>query len=190
MRLCQWQAAYRSTGAPLAGATVVAEWGQGRPLVVRGAKAGRRIAALNMYPVSATMGSILWVGDGAALMRNALLYSACVPCRIGAFAPAGDYDQGDGGGVVATAVVVMGAEVPLNRVADGIEPCIRLLLSTPKTPILPPFRAGMPQADIQKEEEESPPCACFRSLRPQGPPTVLPARRASLPTQSVRNLTK
>ena len=87
--MCQWQAAYRSTGAPLAGATVVAEWGQGRPLVVRGTKAGRRIAALNMYPVSATMGSILWVGDGAALMRNALLYSSCIPCRVGAFADFG-----------------------------------------------------------------------------------------------------
>lgn len=65
---------YRTNGAPVDGAVVVARWGHGAPLVVRGVKNGRPYASLNMYPPSATVRSDFWVGDGANLMRNALLY--------------------------------------------------------------------------------------------------------------------
>ena len=71
---------WHSAGAVINGGIVVASWMSGAPLVVRGTKAGRPLVALNMYPVSAAMASIGWTGDGAALMRNALLYSACSPC--------------------------------------------------------------------------------------------------------------
>ena len=71
---------WHSAGAVINGGVVVASWMSGAPLVVRGTKAGRPLVALNMYPVSAAMASIGWTGDGAALMRNALLYSACSPC--------------------------------------------------------------------------------------------------------------
>ena len=74
------QSNWHSTGAVINGGVVVASWTSGAPLVVRGTKAGRPLVALNLYPVSAATASIGWTGDGAALMRNALLYSACSPC--------------------------------------------------------------------------------------------------------------
>ena len=82
--------AERSTGAVINGGIVIAEWASnGRPLVVRGAKAGRPLVALNMAPVSASESGGGWIGDGANLMRNTLLYSSCVPCAAGTFAAAG-----------------------------------------------------------------------------------------------------
>ena len=74
------QSNWHSTGAVINGGVVVASWMSGAPLVVRGTKAGRPLVALNMYPVSAATASIGWTGDGAALIRNALLYSACSSC--------------------------------------------------------------------------------------------------------------
>ena len=70
------QSAYRSAGLPLPNTVVVAEWASGKPLVVRGVVAGRARADLNFYPPSedASPGSGFWVGDGALLMRNALLF--------------------------------------------------------------------------------------------------------------------
>jgi hypothetical protein len=73
---------YRSKGAVINGGIVVAQWATGgRPLVVRGTRAGRPLVALNMYPLSRDLGFVTgyWIGDGAALMRNALLFSACAP---------------------------------------------------------------------------------------------------------------
>ena len=69
--------AVRGTGAVLNGGVVVAQWASnGRPLVVRGTKAGRPLVAVNMYACSAAVRTGLWVGNGAELLRNALVYSA------------------------------------------------------------------------------------------------------------------
>ena len=89
--------AIRSTGSVINGGVVVAQWASnGRPLVVRGTKAGRPIVALNMIPASATVNGVLWTGDGAALLRNALLYSVCSPCPAGSFAAAGTWRGAEG----------------------------------------------------------------------------------------------
>lgn len=68
------QHAYQSTGGPINGGVVVAKWGLGGALIVSGVKNGHKYAELNMYPPSSTIRSDFWVGDGAAIMRNALLY--------------------------------------------------------------------------------------------------------------------
>jgi hypothetical protein len=82
--------AIRSTGPVINGGVIVAKWASnGRPLVVRGVKAGRQLVALNMWPPSQSVAPNLWYGDGALLMRNALLYSACIPC-----ASTGTYERG------------------------------------------------------------------------------------------------
>ena len=41
---------------------------------MRGARNGRAFAALNMYPPSADVRSDLWIGSGAEILRNALLF--------------------------------------------------------------------------------------------------------------------
>lgn len=83
--------ARHSTGAVVNGGVVVARWASnGRPLVVRGSRAGRPLAALNMWPVSQDVWSDGWSGDGALLVRNALLYSLCSTCTAGAFTTAGE----------------------------------------------------------------------------------------------------
>ena len=75
--------AVRSMGEVINGGVVVARWASnGRPLVVRGTKAGRPLVALNMWPASSSVAGNLWTGDGAQLMRNALLYSACGHCSF------------------------------------------------------------------------------------------------------------
>ena len=84
------QKAYRSTGAVINGGQVVAQWASnGRPLVVRGTRANRPLVALNVYPPSSSGYRTFWTGDGAELLRNALLYSACAPCTAGTFTAAG-----------------------------------------------------------------------------------------------------
>jgi hypothetical protein len=67
-------AAYRSTGQPINGGVTVAKWGGGAPLIVRGVKNGVAYAALNFYPPSSTVRADFWAGDGATIMKNALLY--------------------------------------------------------------------------------------------------------------------
>ena len=66
--------AFRSNGGPINGGISVAAWGSGAPLIVRGARNGRAFAALNMYPPSADVRSDLWIGSGAEILRNALLF--------------------------------------------------------------------------------------------------------------------
>lgn len=44
--------ASRSTGEVINGGVVVASWGSGTPLIVRGVKDGRNLVALNFFPVS------------------------------------------------------------------------------------------------------------------------------------------
>jgi hypothetical protein len=68
-------------GAVEVASTASGDWGSGWPLVLLGAKAGRPLVALNMYPVSAAVStSYGWTGDGAALLRNAILFSVCSAC--------------------------------------------------------------------------------------------------------------
>jgi hypothetical protein len=72
--------AFQSTSDLINGAVVVARWGSPpqRPFIVRGVKAGRNLVELNMFPpsASATTGRTdLWVGDGAEIMHNSLLFS-------------------------------------------------------------------------------------------------------------------
>lgn len=68
--------AYRSSGGPINGATVVAQWASGKPLIVRGVVKGRNRVDLNMYPPSDTAlpGAGFWTGNGAEIIRNALLF--------------------------------------------------------------------------------------------------------------------
>jgi hypothetical protein len=69
------QAGYASSGSLAPGAIVVAKWGDNTtPLIVRGAKNGHRMVAINMYPPSSRADAGLWAGDGDAIMRNALMY--------------------------------------------------------------------------------------------------------------------
>jgi hypothetical protein len=69
---------YRSTGAVINDGTVVARWNSpSYPLVVKKSRGGRSLVTLNMWPPSSDVYSNSWSGDGAALMRNALLYATC-----------------------------------------------------------------------------------------------------------------
>jgi hypothetical protein len=67
-------AVFGADSALLNGATVVAHWGSGRPLIVRGTVKNRRRVDLNFWPVSNDGFMGAWTGDGAAILRNALLY--------------------------------------------------------------------------------------------------------------------
>jgi hypothetical protein len=67
-------AAFRSQGGPIQGGVVVATWGSGAPLIVRGAHAERARVDLNLYPPSGDVRSDLWRGSGAEILRNALLF--------------------------------------------------------------------------------------------------------------------
>ncbi len=69
------QQAYRSSGAAINGGVVVAKWQSGEPLIVRGTVKGRNRVDINMQPPSSDgAGQDGWTGDGAQIMRNALLY--------------------------------------------------------------------------------------------------------------------
>jgi hypothetical protein len=65
---------YQSTGSVANGGIVVAKWGDGAPLIVRGVKNNKNRAELNFYPPSVTVRNDFWSGDGATIMKNALLY--------------------------------------------------------------------------------------------------------------------
>ena len=97
--------AYRSTAPVVAGrGVVVARWRGGgqEPLVVRGARGSRTLVELNFWPVSSRGYLPSWTGDGAALLRNAIKYSRCMPCVPGTFVAAGkEGGQGNGRGLRA-----------------------------------------------------------------------------------------
>lgn len=67
---------FRSTGGAINGGVVVASWGSGAPLIVRGEKDGRNLVALNFSPPSSRVRDDFWdiATDGAAILRNALLF--------------------------------------------------------------------------------------------------------------------
>jgi hypothetical protein len=90
--------AYRSTAPVINSGAVVARWrGGGRePLVVRGVRGNRTLVELNLFPVSSSINLALWTGDGTALMRNALKYSRCMPCRAGTYSVAGEHHSSQG----------------------------------------------------------------------------------------------
>jgi hypothetical protein len=67
-------AGYKSTGLATNGGIVVAQWGGGAPLIVRGVKNNRNRAEINFYPPSSGARNDFWVGDGAIIMKNALTY--------------------------------------------------------------------------------------------------------------------
>ena len=63
---------------------IVAKWGSGEPLVLRGVRGNRTLVELNFYPVSSQVDSNYYLmGDGAALLRNALKFSRCTACGPG-----------------------------------------------------------------------------------------------------------
>jgi hypothetical protein len=66
--------AYRCPATPVAGAVMVAQWGSGDWLVVRGMVNGRNRVDLNLFPPSGTASPGFWTGNGAQLMANALLF--------------------------------------------------------------------------------------------------------------------
>ncbi len=110
--------AIRSTAPVVAGrGVVVARWGGGEPLVLRGARGNRTLVELNFWPVSSSGpnpdGYLYgWNGSGAALLRNALKYSRCMLCGPGTFAAAG---AGGRGGLRAR-----GGEVALAARPGGV----------------------------------------------------------------------
>jgi hypothetical protein len=69
-------AAFQSPGAVSSPDVVVAQWGSGAPLIVRCVRRGRKIVALNFFPVSSRVSPIFWdvTTSGATIMRNALMY--------------------------------------------------------------------------------------------------------------------
>lgn len=68
------EGAFANTGTAMNGGTIVAGWASGLPLVVRGVIKERNRVDLNFYPVSSDAMPISWKGDGAMLLRNALLF--------------------------------------------------------------------------------------------------------------------
>jgi hypothetical protein len=92
---------FRSTASVINGhGVVVARWRGGgqEPLVVRGTRCGRTLVELNFFPPSGSEQSNFWSGDGAALLRNALKYSRCMPRGPGTASTAGAAHVPRGGG--------------------------------------------------------------------------------------------
>jgi hypothetical protein len=69
---------YNNAVSTVSGATLVAHWTSGYPLVVTKPSGSGMVVALNCYPVSSDMRSDFWVSStsGARLMANALSYAA------------------------------------------------------------------------------------------------------------------
>ncbi len=79
----------------------MARWGGGgqEPLVVRGRRGSRTLVELNFWPVSSSVASDWWTGDGALLLRNGLKYSRCMACGMGTYTGlGGEGTGGEGGG--------------------------------------------------------------------------------------------
>ena len=66
--------AMRCAGFPVNGGTTVATWSSGLPLIVRGTIQGRNRVDVNLFPPSSNVFPELWVGDGTAILANALLF--------------------------------------------------------------------------------------------------------------------
>lgn len=66
--------AFATGGAVRNSGVVVASWASRAPLIVRGRVHGRNRVDLNLFPVSNAIDARFWSGDGAVMMRNALVY--------------------------------------------------------------------------------------------------------------------
>ncbi len=53
--------------------------------MLRGTRGNRTLIELNFLPASSSSDSQWWTGDGAGLMRNALMYSRSILCGSGTF---------------------------------------------------------------------------------------------------------
>jgi hypothetical protein len=89
----------QSLGGLVNGGIAVASWAtSGSALIVRGTRNSRPLVELNLFPPSADAYGGYWTGDGASLIRNAIVYvasragrllcldagsSACTPCTAG-----------------------------------------------------------------------------------------------------------
>jgi hypothetical protein len=69
---------HNSPISPTAGATLVANWSNGQPLIAAKTPTLGRIVGLNFYPPSSTVRSDFWSAstDGALIMANALMWAA------------------------------------------------------------------------------------------------------------------
>lgn len=69
---------FHNTISLASGATLIAHWTNGRPLVATKQKTAGRVAGLNFYPPSSSVRSDFWVSStsGARLMANALVWAA------------------------------------------------------------------------------------------------------------------
>jgi len=66
---------FRTNGTGIhPGSTLIAEWNDGKPLVVEGSVPNR--VDLGLFPPSSDINGAYWTGDGATLMANALEYVA------------------------------------------------------------------------------------------------------------------
>jgi hypothetical protein len=71
------------------GGVVVAEWGSGSPLVVRGVRGNRTLVEITFYAAYLASGWG-WTGDGVAMVYNALKFSRCIASRPGSYVLAGE----------------------------------------------------------------------------------------------------
>jgi hypothetical protein len=67
-------ATFKLVGEPVNGANVIARWSSGPPLIVHGVVNGRNRVDVNFYPPATQNMVPHWTGDGAAILRNALLF--------------------------------------------------------------------------------------------------------------------
>jgi hypothetical protein len=67
-------ASFVSTLTLVPGTMVAAQWSTLQPLAIHGVVKGRNRADLNLFPLSNMLNPGYWAGDGATLMKNALLY--------------------------------------------------------------------------------------------------------------------
>jgi hypothetical protein len=99
-------AAYKSSGGNINGGVVVARWGSSQaPIIVRGTKNGRARVDLNLFPPSSMARADLWTGDGANLLRNALLFRGhchSIVGKGGAPCPSGRLEFCDAGTAITT----------------------------------------------------------------------------------------
>ncbi len=115
--------AVQSSAPVVQGAVVVARWGGGAPLVVRGARGGRTLVEVNLFPASVRNWAGFWTGDGAALLRNALKHSRCLVCGPGTFPAAGEARPAAGGAMISLCLccTIQYSTVQNNRITAAAE---------------------------------------------------------------------
>lgn len=64
----------KSQGGAINSGVVVANWSSNLPLIIRGTALGRNRVDVNFFPPQTQMGTMAWMGDGVAILRNAVLF--------------------------------------------------------------------------------------------------------------------